>query len=151
MPDRFETLFNRMAAQSGGSPSPAPHLWQSELAADRECLDRLIRIPTGFGKTLGVLATWVWHRVVRGDDAWPRRLVWCLPMRVLVEQTEAEARRALASLELLWDGFGPHQGLVGVHTLMGGTVATDWHLYPEHCAVLIGTQDMLLSRALNRG
>ncbi len=34
---------------------------------------------------------------------------------------------------------------------MGGRCADDWHLYPEHEAVLIGTQDMLLSRALNRG
>src|SRR5690606_32884639 len=29
--------------------------------------------------------------------------------------------------------------------------ATDWDLYPERDAILIGTQDMLLSRALNRG
>jgi CRISPR-associated endonuclease/helicase Cas3 len=35
---------------------------------------------------------------------------------------------------------------------MGGADAgAEWNLYPEECAVLIGTQDMLLSRALNRG
>ena len=34
---------------------------------------------------------------------------------------------------------------------MGGADAGRWHLYPERDAVLIGTQDMLLSRALNRG
>ncbi|NLF18992.1 MAG: hypothetical protein GX595_17315 [Lentisphaerae bacterium] len=34
---------------------------------------------------------------------------------------------------------------------MGGSNAGDWILHPEECAVLIGTQDMLLSRALNRG
>lgn len=34
---------------------------------------------------------------------------------------------------------------------MGGADCGDWHLYPEECAVLIGTQDMLLSRAMNRG
>lgn len=34
---------------------------------------------------------------------------------------------------------------------MGGSDAGDWHLNPEKPAVLIGTQDMLLSRAMNRG
>src|SRR6185312_11256795 len=33
----------------------------------------------------------------------------------------------------------------------GGLSPSDWHLEPEADAVLIGTQDMLLSRALNRG
>jgi CRISPR-associated endonuclease/helicase Cas3 len=34
---------------------------------------------------------------------------------------------------------------------MGGEEKTDWDLYPEHDAIFIGTQDMLLSRVLNRG
>ena len=34
---------------------------------------------------------------------------------------------------------------------MGGEEADEWDLEPEKPAVLIGTQDMLLSRALNRG
>ena len=34
---------------------------------------------------------------------------------------------------------------------MGGEDDCGWRYYPEHPAVLIGTQDMLLSRALNRG
>ncbi len=34
---------------------------------------------------------------------------------------------------------------------MGGVDSSDWHLHPEQEAVLVGTQDMLLSRALNRG
>ena len=38
-----------------------------------------------------------------------------------------------------------------VHVLMGGEDAVEWDLEPEKPAVLIGTQDMLLSRALNRG
>lgn len=128
-----------------------PHPWQTELGEGERCADRLLRIPTGFGKTLGVLGAWAWHRVERADDAWPRRLVWCLPMRVLVEQTESEVRRALERIGRLWDGRSSHAGKVGVHVLMGGADSGDWHLHPEHSAVLIGTQDMLLSRALNRG
>lgn len=128
-----------------------PRSWQEVLGADSACRDRLIRIPTGFGKTLGVLCAWLHNRVVRDDDTWPRRLVWTLPMRVLVEQTEQEARAVLDRLGLLWDGASDHAGKVGVHVLMGGSDAAEWHLHPEQPAVLIGTQDMLLSRALNRG
>ena len=73
-------------------------------------------------------------------------------MRVLVEQTDQVVRDALGKLGLLWDGVGSHQGKVGVHQLMGGAdPGGEWDLFPEECAVLIGTQDMLLSRALNRG
>ncbi len=143
----FDAWFQRLT----GTASP-PHDWQRSLAATAEPRSRLIRVPTGMGKTLGVLAAWAWHRLERRDDAWPRRLVWCLPMRVLVEQTEAVAREALGRVRALWDGAGDHGGQVGVHLLMGGADAGgDWHLYPEECAVLVGTQDMLLSRALNRG
>ena len=34
---------------------------------------------------------------------------------------------------------------------MGGEDAGEWDIHPERNAVLVGTQDMLLSRALNRG
>jgi CRISPR-associated endonuclease/helicase Cas3 len=34
---------------------------------------------------------------------------------------------------------------------MGGEEADDWDIHPEREAIIIGTQDMLLSRALNRG
>lgn len=145
----FESYFRQAASDHQSERSPHP--WQVALADDATCTSRLIRIPTGLGKTLGVLGTWLWHRAERGDDAWPTRLVWCLPMRVLVEQTEAEVRSVLAKLDRLWDEVGDHSGKVGVHVLMGGADAGNWHRHPEHCAVLIGTQDMLLSRALNRG
>ncbi len=64
-------------------------------------------------------------------------------MRVLVEQTRDEARKWLKNLGL--------EEKVNVHVLMGGEDVEEWDLEPEKPAVLIGTQDMLLSRALNRG
>lgn len=128
-----------------------PFKWQEELSLSDKCGNRLIRIPTGFGKTAGVLTAWIWHRIIKQNDDWPRRLVWCLPMRVLVEQTESEVRTILKHLGTLWGEQETHENKVGVHLLMGGTDAGQWHLYPEYCAVLIGTQDMLLSRAMNRG
>ena len=73
----------------------------------------------------------------------PRRLVYCLPMRVLVEQTRDTAIDWLAKLGL--------SDRIKVHVLMGGEDGEEWDLSPECDAILIGTQDMLLSRALNRG
>jgi CRISPR-associated endonuclease/helicase Cas3 len=40
---------------------------------------------------------------------------------------------------------------IAVHLLLGGEERSDWALWPERDAILIGTQDMLVSRALNRG
>ena len=141
----FDLFFNKF------SDGKSCHDWQRKLSDAANCGNRLIRIPTGFGKTLGVLATWLWHRVQNRNDEWPRRLVWCLPMRVLAEQTQSEVRSALDHLGVLWNEQSGHDGKVGVHLLMGGANAGQWHLYPECNAVLIGTQDMLLSRAMNRG
>ncbi len=64
-------------------------------------------------------------------------------MRTLVEQTGRAVR------EWLCQGrFNPEPK---IHVLLGGMSLSDWHLDPECNAILIGTQDMLLSRALNRG
>jgi CRISPR-associated endonuclease/helicase Cas3 len=38
-----------------------------------------------------------------------------------------------------------------VEIAMGGEDTGDWFLHPERPAIIVGTQDMLLSRALNRG
>jgi len=121
-----------------------PHPWQSSLAAQSVCRSRLIRIPTGLGKTEGVMAAWLWNRFNRdGGAKWPRRLVWCLPMRTLVEQTVHVAGQITSRMP---QGHRPT-----VHLAMGGEDAGEWHLWPEREAIIVGTQDMLLSRALNRG
>ena len=133
------------------SDGKTPRRWQCEVSGPSACGNRLLRAPTGFGKTLGVLAAWIWHRVRLRNEDWPRRLVWCLPMRVLVEQTGSEVRSALRRIGQLWSGEDARDGKVGVHLIMGGADAGRWHLRPETDAVLIGTQDMLLSRAMNRG
>ena len=147
-----ESEFKEWFARIAGDSNFEPHPWQRSLASACAPRSQFIRVPTGMGKTLGVFAAWSWHRLARADERWPRRLVWCLPMRVLVEQTEAVVRQALANLDRLWTPGSDHRDKVGVHLLMGGSDAGgDWNLYPEECAVLIGTQDMLLSRALNRG
>ncbi len=130
----FEDFFRQ------ANNSHSPRAWQRTLGESTECVNRLIPKGTGMGKTLGLASAWVYHRLVRNDNSWPRRLAWCLPMRVLVEQTADELTTLLKSTAQLLDA-----PLVPVHVLMGGVQATDWHLDLEQPAVLIGTQDMLLS------
>ncbi len=120
-----------------------PYVWQSQVAAREQCTSRQIRIPTGMGKTQGILSSWSYHLLCRQDNGWPRRLVWCLPMRVLVEQTVEVAKAICARV--------PCDTKPGVAVLMGGEETEEWFLEPEKPWILVGTQDMLLSRALNRG
>jgi CRISPR-associated endonuclease/helicase Cas3 len=145
MPPTYDEFF--AAAFPDGR---RPYEYQRRLAEDA-CVSRLIDVPTGLGKTAAVVLAWLWNRVHEKSESWPRRLVYCLPMRTLVEQTRDEAEKWVEAHGLLWKKGEPRKGTVGVHVLMGGEGADDWDLYPEENAILIGTQDMLLSRALNRG
>lgn len=136
----FESLFDKATSRQ-------PYPYQRRLA--EEAWPDVLDVPTGLGKTAAVTLAWLWKRRYRHDPETPRRLIWCLPMRVLVEQTEQETRRWLSKLDLLGEAG---EGKVSVHLLMGG--ADDlktWAEYPEEDMILIGTQDMLLSRALMRG
>ncbi|MHB8765336.1 MAG: type I-G CRISPR-associated helicase/endonuclease Cas3g [Deferrisomatales bacterium] len=108
----------------------------------------LLNIPTGLGKTAGVVVAWLWKRL-NGDADTPRRLVYCLPMRVLVEQTFGNAGQWTGAAAELFGAGGA--SAPSVHLLMGGEKSGDWSERPEGSAILIGTQDMLLSRALMRG
>jgi CRISPR-associated endonuclease/helicase Cas3 len=58
------------------------------LNTGTDCRSQRINIPTGLGKTAAIVVAWLWNRVQHQDPKWPRRLVYCLPMRTLVEQTE---------------------------------------------------------------
>lgn len=133
--------YERWFRELTGFPGCYP--WQRRLGECRDFVSRIIRVPTGAGKTEGVLGAWAYHRLKRNDSSWPRRLVWCLPMRVLVEQTATRAQRLLSRL--------PDGERARVSVLMGGEEVERWDLHPERPAVLVGTQDLLLSRALNRG
>ena len=126
-----------------------PDAWQLALAGD--AWPRVLIAPTGSGKTAAVTLGWATRRLHSPDDT-PRRLVWCLPMRTLVEQTARaveEWLRKLATDEVNGEGRLPRPE--DVRVLMGGVDANGWLERPERPAVLVGTQDMLLSRALMRG
>lgn len=138
-PEGCEELFR---TATGREPFP----YQVGIA-EAPVFPALVRIPTGSGKTAAAILGWLYRRRFHPDlevrRGTPRRLVYCLPMRVLVEQTLDAARGWVERLDLGRE--------VGVFQLMGGTVEDDWARLPERDAILVGTTDMLLSRAMNRG
>ena len=77
-----------------------PYAYQQALA-EAACDSRLISIPTGMGKTAAVTHAWLSNRVHLGKSNYPRRLVYCLPMRTLVEQTFTVAESWLKALGIL--------------------------------------------------
>lgn len=135
------TEFARRATGGFG-----PYDYQERLAA--EGLPDLLSVPTGAGKTLAAVLPWLWRlRNKQAADQAPtlQRLVYVLPMRTLVEQTVAQVECWLTRLGLAGD--------VQLHVLMGGADRDDdaWQMDPAATAIFVGTQDMVLSRALMRG
>ena len=129
-------------------PERHPDAWQVALATAP--WPRVLIAPTGSGKTAAVTIGWAAHRL-RSPEQTPRRLVWCLPMRTLVDQTADAVKKWFDRLTTDMDGEGRLPRPDDVHVLMGGVEADGWLETPERPAVLVGTQDMLLSRALMRG
>lgn len=141
-PPALQTIYRHAYRREDALPYP----FQQAIAENPDA-DILIA-PTGLGKTAAVVLGWLW-RLLTNAAGTPRRLVWCLPMRVLAEQVVREARVWIDNLGELFEKCGCPAPRV--HLLMGGAVDEDWRLHPESWAILVGTQDMLLSRALMRG
>ncbi len=125
----------------------APYPYQRRLAEDG--LPQLLRAPTGAGKTAAAVLPWLWRRRMHPNGSvraqMPRWLIVALPMRTLVDQVHGVVGSWLNHLGLTED--------VGLHVLMGGAgaQADAWRDTPARDAILVGSIDMLLSRALNRG
>ena len=129
----FETFFKKA---TGNKPYP----YQKNLAEVSP--PSVISIPTGAGKTeAAILGIWLWNRL-KDNHHTPRRLIYCLPRRVLVEQTKTRVETWLENLGL--------KERIGVALLMGGNTDEDLEKHPDQEYVIIGTQDMLVSGALNR-
>ena len=132
--------FDEFFREATGYP---PYGYQCRLA--RDGLPAVVQAPTGAGKT-GIVLAWLWRRLHGPDPAAvPRRLIYALPQRSLVEQVANEARSWLANLGLTDE--------VAVHVVMGGEGATqwEWRRAMHRPAIVIGTVDSLVSKALNRG
>jgi hypothetical protein len=97
---KFDECF-MTAAECG------PFLFQREFA-EAPTLPQLVHVPTGLGKTAMAVIGWLWRRF-GGDEelkaTTPRRLVYCLPMRVLVEQTAENVPERIGHLRAASEGW----------------------------------------------
>src|SRR6185312_6194534 len=124
----------------------SPFQYQVELG-EAHLTSRVIRVPTGGGKTEAAVLPWLWKTVTEADRA-PRRLIVFSPMRALVSQTVGRIETWLKRLGLsekiaLFELLGEHPELRRRNRA--------WTEEPERPTILVGTVDLLLSAALNRG
>jgi CRISPR-associated endonuclease/helicase Cas3 len=121
----------------------SPHGYQARIA--RDGLPDVVEAPTGTGKT-GIILAWLWRRLSdEHRNTTPRRLIYALPQRTLVDQVANEARKWLANLGLVDE--------VALHVVMGsrGESQGEWREDMHKPAIVVGTVDSLVSKALFRG
>lgn len=147
--ESFEAFFRTATGNAQrGEPGKDPYPYQSRLA--REGLPSALEIPTGAGKTAATILAWLW-RACYADAATrattPRHLLYILPTRTLIEQTEAQVQAWLSELHLVAD--------VELHVLMGGRLTrkaqNDWRRDMHKLSIVLATADCAVSRLLMRG
>lgn len=132
----FQSFYERATGRR-------PYEYQERIA--RDGLPDVARVPAGAGKT-GVILAWLWRRLHGQDPAGtPRRLVYALPQRAVLDEVAGSVRTWLANLGLT--------ELVALHVVLGdrGASAGDWRENMHRPAIVVGTVDTLVSKALNRG
>ncbi|MDX6339883.1 MAG: CRISPR-associated endonuclease/helicase Cas3, partial [Trebonia sp.] len=120
-----------------------PYGYQARIA--RDGLPDVVRAPTGAGKT-GVILAWLWRRLHGPDPAGtPRRLVYALPQRSLVDHVSGSIRMWLVNLGLADE--------VAVHVVLGSRSDGwgDWRENMHQPAIVVGDADLLVSKVLIRG
>jgi CRISPR-associated endonuclease/helicase Cas3 len=142
-----------------------PMLWQQRLfdLLRRGCIPDAVDLPTGLGKT-SVMAIWLLAKAFRdAGSVLPRRLVYVVDRRVVVDQATAEAERistALSQDEPVASelrsrlGLQPELGLpiLPISTLRGGRADDrEWTYDAAATAIVVGTIDMIGSRLLFSG
>jgi CRISPR-associated endonuclease/helicase Cas3 len=114
-----------------------PQDYQRRLAEDG--MPESLTVP-GAGRT-GVVLAWLWRRLHWPADQVPRRLVYVLPQGSLVEPVAAEVARWLTGLGLQEQ----------VALLPSVSSVRQWRRDMHGPAIVIGTPDIVVSKALNRG
>jgi CRISPR-associated endonuclease/helicase Cas3 len=126
----FGTMFQRAM---GEDTSPLPY--QERLATEDRAMSLLLDVPTGLGKTAAAILAWLWRRRFHPEQAVRdhtlRRLVYCLPIRVLVEQSHRQTTKWLKNLNL-WSGpeqesteWTKDEDDYGTHPIYCGLMRTD--------------------------
>ncbi|WP_295432968.1 type I-U CRISPR-associated helicase/endonuclease Cas3 [uncultured Thiodictyon sp.] len=145
----FQANFTALA----GFP---PMSWQVRLFHDwlaRGALPSGVDIPTGLGKTT-IMALWL---IARAQGArLPRRLVYVVDRRAVVDQATSFAETLRASLDAEAKGLKGSLGLAGrslpISTLRGAHIDNrEWLDDPSATAIIVGTVDMIGSRLMFEG
>jgi CRISPR-associated endonuclease/helicase Cas3 len=129
--------------------------WQQRLYAKLVAgsVPDALDIPTGLGKT-AVIPLWLMARAL--NPALPRRLIYVVDRRVVVDQASDVARQVRERLETpelaeLKAALGLAASLP-VSTLRGGLAGNrEWLENPASPAIIVGTVDMIGSRLLFGG
>lgn len=148
---------------TGNPPFPWQRALYDEYVAGR--FPDACDIPTGLGKS-SVVAVWllalVGHAVAGGAGSFPRRLVYVVNRRTVVDQATREVerlRQALTSPAMhevaeslgalaAWSSDAP----LAISTLRGQFADNgEWRNDPARAAVVVGTVDMVGSRLLFSG
>lgn len=146
-----------------------PYPWQESLFSEflKDSLPADINLPTGAGKT-SIIAIWLialCHQASVGAMTLPRRLIWVVNRRVVVDQATDDAveirERLIAANvnpELRWlrnqlQPVGVSQDeILAISTLRGEREDNkEWSKDPSRPAIIIGTVDMIGSRLLFSG
>lgn len=148
----FTDNFSRLTGHS-------PMRWQSrlfDLFMDGKVTVAL-DLPTGLGKT-SVMVIWLLARAFAEKDALketPRRLVYIVNWRAVVDQATAEAEKLRTALEAGSGHLKEQLGLDGplpISTLRGQHVDNrEWLDDPAVPAIIVGTVDMIGTRFLFEG
>ncbi|WP_419907193.1 type I-U CRISPR-associated helicase/endonuclease Cas3 [Candidatus Poriferisodalis sp.] len=142
-----------------------PYPWQERLTGQVLAEGRwpdVIDLPTGAGKT-AVLDTAVFTLAAR-PDVFPRRVVFVIDRRIVVDQVYERARKISDSIRaaengvlnrmrsVLGDTADDLTDLIGVSALRGGVpIDNDWSLRPDQPWVMVSTVDQFGSKLLFRG
>lgn len=136
----FETAFKSL---TGNPPFP----WQRDLYDNWFSCGRFpdaCTLPTGLGKT-SVLAVWL-IALATGPDRVPRRLVYVVNRRTVVDQTTTEAEKLRKNAE------AAGVPVPAISTLRGQFADNrEWSADPSRPAIIAGTVDMIGSRLLFSG
>lgn len=148
----FDDRFTRLTGdQKTGGQKPLP--WQRRLFGlfrDSQ-IPAGVDIPTGLGKTRVID---LWLLALAEGAPLPRRLVYVVDRRAVVDQATTEALRlaeALKTVPELMKALGLRDGLP-VQTLRGQhRLGRSWRSEPDGPAIFVGTVDMVGSRLLFSG
>lgn len=156
--ERTELLRGALGLDAGQMPFP----WQVRLLDTfvEDKLPRALDVPTGLGKT-ATMAIWLVARALGAEV--PRRLIYVVDRRAVVDQATTEAERLrqwVRETPAVAEALGltghctedPEAGALAISTLRGQFVDNrEWMDDPSQPGIVVGTVDMVGSRLLFEG